>query len=108
MPVVLYWRAALEPTRNYQVYVHLLDASGQLWGQSDKVNPASFPTTRWSTDKYVRDEHMVTITHEAPEGEYQVFVGLWDHISGERFLAFDDRDWLLGESVGLPVTITVH
>ena len=107
MPVVLYWRAALEPTRNYQVYVHILDASGHLWGQSDKVNPASFPTTRWSTHKYVRDEHMVMVDTDAPAGEYQLFAGLWDHITGERFLAFDERNWLLGESIPLPVTITV-
>ena len=105
--VVLYWRAVLEPTRNYQVYVHLRDENGQLWGQSDKVNPASFPTTRWSTDKYVRDEHEVMVPPEIPPGEYQLFVGLWDHINGERFLAFDEREWLFGESVPLPVSIAV-
>lgn len=107
MPVVLYWRAEMEPTRNYQVYVHLLDGNGHLWGQSDKVNPASFPTTRWSTDKYVRDEHMLTVAPDAPAGEYHLVVGLWDHITGERFLAFDERNWLLGESIPLPDGITV-
>jgi hypothetical protein len=106
--VVLYWRAALEPTRNYQVYLHLRDASGQLWGQSDKVNPAGFPSTRWSVDKYVRDEHTIVVASDAPPGEYQLFAGLWDHITGERFLAFDERDWLLGESAPLPVTIVVR
>ncbi len=106
--VVLYWRAALEPTRNYQVYLHLRDASGQLWGQSDKVNPAGFPSTRWSVEKYVRDEHTIVVASDAPPGEYQLFAGLWDHITGERFLAFDERDWLLGESAPLPVTIVVR
>ncbi len=108
VPVVLYWRASMEPTRNYQVYVHLRDAGGRLWGQSDKVNPASFPTTRWGTDKYVRDEHAVLVSPDTPAGEYQIFVGLWDHITGERFLVFDERDWLIGESVALPVNIAVR
>ena len=105
--LVLYWRAEREPTRNYQVYVHLRDKAGELWGQSDKVNPASFPTTRWSTGKYVRDAHVVAVDPVTPKGEYQIFVGLWDHKTGERFLAFDDRDWLLGESVEIPITINV-
>ena len=105
--VVLYWRAELEPTRNYQVYVHLRDENGYLWGQSDKVNPASFPTTRWSTDKYVRDEHTLMVDVDAPTGEYGLFVGLWDHMTGERFLAFDERKWLLGEGIPLPETVRV-
>ena len=105
--VVLYWRAEREPTRNYQVYVHLRDKAGKLWGQSDKVNPSSFPTTRWSTQKYVRDAHVISVDALTPKGEYQIFVGLWDHKTGERFLAFDERDWLLGESVEIPITINV-
>ncbi len=108
VPVVLYWRAVVEPTRNYQVYVHIRDVSGQLWGQSDKVNPANFPTTRWSVEKYVRDEHKVVVAPDTPPGEYQLFAGLWDHITGERFVALDERDWLLGESAPLPVAIEVR
>ena len=102
LDIVLYWKAVVIPTRNYQIYLHLRGEDGELWGQSDKVNPASFPTSRWSTDKYVRDEHVIMIAADAPPGEYQVHVGLWDHVTGERYLAFDKNDWLLGESIPIP------
>jgi hypothetical protein len=44
---------------------------------------------------------------DAPAGEYRLFVGLWDHMTGERFLAFDERNWLLGEGIPLPETVIV-
>ena len=108
LDIVLYWRADVIPTRNYQIYVHLRGDNGELWGQSDKVNPASFPTSRWSTDKYVRDEHMIVVADDAPVGDYQVHVGLWDHVTGERFLALDNNGWLLGESIPVPLKYTVR
>jgi len=108
LDIVLYWRADVIPSRNYQIYLHLRGDNGELWGQSDKVNPASFPTSRWTTDKYVRDEHMIMVADDTPVGEYQLHVGLWDHVTGERFLALDNNGWLLGESIPVPVKYTVH
>ncbi|MFL2650893.1 MAG: 6-pyruvoyl-tetrahydropterin synthase-related protein [Anaerolineales bacterium] len=108
LDIVLYWRADVIPSRNYQIYLHLRSENGELWGQSDKVNPASFPTSRWSTNKYVRDEHMIVVDKDAPAGEYQVHVGLWDHVTGERFLALDKNGWLLGESIPVAVDYTVQ
>jgi hypothetical protein len=108
LDIILYWRADVIPTRNYQIYVHLRGDNGELWGQSDKVNPASFPTSRWSTDKYVRDEHMIVVADEVPVGDYQVHVGLWDHVTGERFLALDNNGWLIGESIPVPLKYTVR
>jgi len=108
LDIVLYWKADVVPSRNYQIYLHLRGDNGELWGQSDKVNPASFPTSRWTTDKYVRDKHMIMVADDAPAGEYQIHVGLWDHVTGERFLALDDNGWLLGESIPVPVMYTVQ
>tara|TARA_Y100000590_G_scaffold252003_1_gene282988 strand:- start:2384 stop:3712 length:1329 start_codon:yes stop_codon:yes gene_type:complete len=108
LDIVLYWKANVIPSRNYQVYLHLRGDNGELWGQSDKVNPASFPTSRWSVDKYVRDEHVIVVAENAPSGEYQVHVGLWDHVTGERFLALDKNGWLLGESIPVSLNYTVQ
>ena len=108
LDIVLYWKANVIPSRNYQIYLHLRGDNGELWGQSDKVNPASFPTSRWSMDKYVRDEHVIIVAEDAPVGEYQVHVGLWDHVTGERFVALDNNGWLLGESIPMPIKYTVQ
>jgi hypothetical protein len=84
VPVTLYWKAAAPVSRDWRVFVHLLGPDGQLWGQSDKWNPADFPTSRWPLDRYVRDEHAALLSTEAPAGQYRVVAGLWNPDSGER------------------------
>lgn len=107
LSLVLYWKANVAPTRNYQVYVHLRSEDGTIVGQSDKINPASYPTSRWGTGKYVADNHTISVSENASTGLYQFHVGLWDHLTGERFLAFDVNGWLLGESIPIDHSVYV-
>ncbi|HEY4720821.1 MAG TPA: hypothetical protein VII92_03170, partial [Anaerolineae bacterium] len=55
LPLTLYWRATAPVPVNYQVFAHITRPDTVLWGQSDKLNPGDFPTTRWPLDKYVWD-----------------------------------------------------
>jgi len=82
--VTLYWKADVPVPINYQVYVHLIGPDDQLYAQSDKLNPADFPTSRWPTTKYVRDEHNLVFQSDPPPGDYRVVVGLWNAGTGER------------------------
>jgi hypothetical protein len=84
VPVTLYWKALATVPVNLRVFVHLIGPDGQLWGQSDKWNPADFPTGRWPLDHYVRDEHDLAVRPDAPPGRYQVYAGLWDGDTGQR------------------------
>jgi hypothetical protein len=99
VPVTLYWKALQPPGHNYQVYVHLIGEDGRLWGQSDKLNPADFPTTRWPTDRYVRDAHRPRLRTDAPPGLYTIVVGLWDAATGERLPAYDEAGQPAGTGV---------
>jgi hypothetical protein len=108
VPVTLYWKALDQPDHNYQVFVHLMGPDSQLWGQSDKLNPADFPTSRWPTDHYVRDEHMPQLKPDAPPGTYLVVVGLWDAASGQRLPVFDASGNAVGSGVVLPLPIEVR
>jgi hypothetical protein len=73
------------------VFVHLIGPDGQLWGQSDKWNPADFPTGRWPLDHYVRDDHDAQLRPDAPPGKYQVIAGLWDGDTGLRMHQLDSN-----------------
>jgi len=84
LDVTLYWKAQRPLQDNFQVFVHLLDASGAVVAQSDKINPGEFPTERWPLDKYVRDAHAVVVGEGVPAGEYRLTAGLWDIGSGLR------------------------
>jgi hypothetical protein len=90
VPVTLYWKATAPVPVNLRVFVHLLGPDGQLWGQSDKWNPADFPTGRWPLDRYVRDEHAALLLPEAPPGVYRVVAGLWDGDTGQRMRVLDE------------------
>ncbi len=89
VPVTLYWKALAPMRVNLRVYVHFVGPDGQLWGQSDKWNPADYPTSRWPLDQYVRDEHAAQLRPDAPPGQYQVIAGLWDGNTGQRMHALD-------------------
>lgn len=89
VPVTLYWKAHAPVTVNLRVFVHFIGPDGQLWGQSDKWNPADFPTTRFPLDRYVRDEHQSALLPDAPPGLYTVVAGLWDGETGARMRVLD-------------------
>jgi hypothetical protein len=84
VPVTLYWKAVAPVDRDWRVFIHFIGPDGQLWGQSDKWNPADFPTSRWPLDRYVRDEHTAQLQPDAPAGTYRVVTGLWDGGTGVR------------------------
>jgi hypothetical protein len=108
LTVLLYWKAHEPVGENYQVFVHLhLGESAHTWGQSDKLNPGDYPTTRWPTDRYVRDLHTFTIPLGTPPGEYTLSVGLWNYLTGYRQLVVDSDGGILGDSIPLPTPITV-
>lgn len=82
--VDLVWQALAETDTAYSVFVHVIDADGQVAAQSD-AGPArnNRPTTSWLQGEYIVDEHL--LGGLAP-GEYQVFVGLYDPHTGERLM----------------------
>jgi hypothetical protein len=107
LPLTLYWLAQVPPSGNYQSFAHLTRSVTHLWGQSDTINPGEVPTTRWPLDKYVRDEHTLSILPGTPPGEYQLSVGLYTRSDGRRLPVFDAAGALAGDTVILPTPIQV-
>jgi hypothetical protein len=96
LELTLYWRAETAPDRDYTVFVHVLDASGQTiagWDAMPREN--AFPTTTWPVRRTVDDPHTVPLPGDMPPGEYRVVVGMYYHPSGERLPVSGPR----GESV---------
>jgi len=104
--LTLYWKALQELDINYQVFVHLLRPDG-LVAQSDKINPGEFPTKRWPLDKYVRDEHQLTLPADLAPGEYELFAGLWVQADGWRLPLLDSQGQQIGDRFKL-MDITVE
>lgn len=93
----LYWHAQTKLDINYQVFVHVLAAGGSLVAQSDKLNPGDFPTRRWTLDKYVRDDHTLTLPANLLPGRYTVAAGLWVAAEGWRLPLLDEAGSQIGD-----------
>jgi hypothetical protein len=107
VPVTLYWQALRPPEANYQVFVHLLGADGQLAAQSDRLNPGDFPSEDWPPDRYVRDVHELILPEQLAPGTYRISVGLWLADLDERLPVVDQDGQVIGDSVMLSRSLLV-
>jgi len=107
LPLTLYWHATAPVPINYQVFAHLTRPAVVLWGQSDKLNPGDFPSTRWPLDKYVWDDHVIRVLSGTPPGEYTLSVGLYTLGDGRRAPIIDASGSIVGDSVQLSLPVRV-
>jgi hypothetical protein len=60
--VALRWQALRKPTRDYTVFVHVLDGQGQLVAQQDSPpHGGSYPTSLWDAGEVVEDVHDLSL-----------------------------------------------
>ena len=88
--LTLYWQAIAPMDTSYTVFVHLLDASGQIRGQRDSMPVAgSRLTTSWVQNEVIVDEYDVPVDVDAPPGRYQIEIGMYDPRTVVRLPVFD-------------------
>ncbi len=76
--VTLYWEAVNQPTGDFTVFAHLLDASGQLVAQQDSAPlKGSYPTYAWTPGDFIEDEYKLTIPSDAQPGVYHISAGMY-------------------------------
>jgi len=98
LKLTLYWRASAAPDFDYTVFVHLVDAAGNIAAQADaQPRDGEYPASIWTASEIVEDERFVP----APPGEYQVFVGMYRWDTGERLPAAVDGERVLDDRVDL-------
>ncbi len=104
MAVVLYWKALKSLDADYTVFVQLYQPGSRPtpWAQEDiQPHRGNYPTSLWSVEEVVRDEHNLSLPSEAPPGEYLLLAGLYrtdgreslQVVGGERY-AILDRIWV--------------
>ena len=85
LDVRLVWQCVAALPQHYRVFVHLLNAQGQLVAQSD-AEPAGWtrPTTGWLPGEFVVDAHQLQLPAALAAGSYTLQAGLYDAASGQR------------------------
>jgi hypothetical protein len=76
--VELDWQSLTQPTGDYTIFVHLIDANGRLVAQNDMPPRGGFaPTGGWPADSTLSDPHGLTLPGDVPPGEYTLRVGMY-------------------------------
>lgn len=92
-PFTLRWGVGGAVGRDLQLYVHLRDPrTGQTVAQADGAPlDGWYPTSWWEPGEVVVDERVFPLPSDTPPGEYELVIGWYDLVSGER----------LGQSISL-------
>ncbi len=87
LPLTLYWQAQQEMQTAYTVFIQLLDQNQQVVTQIDaQPQGGSAPTTTWLPEEILTDEYTLTLPAELPRGQYQLIVGWYDGVTGQRLV----------------------
>ncbi|MFN8421728.1 MAG: glycosyltransferase family 39 protein [Anaerolineae bacterium] len=110
--LTLWWQALKPADLDYSVFIHLWDEKNQrliqAWGGQPVEGAFSiwqgvpgaqfsiaYRTTLWQTGEVIKDEWKMRIDPNAPAGEYELRIGLFEPISGKRLMVMRN-----GEPVG--------
>ena len=109
LTLVLDWRAAQTPSRRYKVFVHLLDANGQVVAQRDgePVGDTRM-TTMWRVGEIITDNYGVFIEPGTPPGEYKIEIGMYRADTGERLSIGENDHLIVKGSVRIQITAEVQ
>jgi 4-amino-4-deoxy-L-arabinose transferase-like glycosyltransferase len=98
LEVELVWEGLAPPVEpGYIVFVHLR-REGALVVQHDGVpGGGRRPTVGWRKGEFISDYHVLPLD-DVPEGNYSLFVGMYDPATGERVSASDASQALLSQN----------
>jgi uncharacterized membrane protein len=93
LTLTLSWQALREIPVDYTIFVHLVDANGQLVAQQDD-NPwweIPFPTSTWQPGELLQDRHELELPPDLPPGSYTLRVGVYYWQTLERLPLLENK-----------------
>jgi hypothetical protein len=100
--LTLLWQTAEPITRNYSIFVHLLDEQGNLIEQADGVPfGGQYPLPNWLPGHLIKDSRQLDPSRQPAT----IAIGIYDPANGQRLPAVDadgrpfpDNSYLLAVS----------
>jgi hypothetical protein len=101
LPVTLYYQAVVPFGIDYTVFVHLVDAEGQIITQQDTYpGMGRYPTTMWKPGQIIADTFYLDMPEWAPAPGTGTFeVGFYDRETQLRLLVVGEDGQVTGDSV---------
>ncbi|MEZ4647147.1 MAG: hypothetical protein R3E31_31220, partial [Chloroflexota bacterium] len=86
--LTLYWQAETVPDDIVTVFVHVVNAQGEIVTQADQW-PGGLPSNTWAAGQVIVDDVLLDIPADLPAGDYQLAVGVYMAENGIRWTATD-------------------
>ena len=98
----LHWQALRRMENSYKIFVHLFDAQSgeQVAGYDSVPLNWAYPTVFWEEGEYVTDVAVLPLPRPLAElepGAYELYVGVYDELTGERLAGEVDGEVLPNE-----------
>ncbi len=91
--VTLHWEAMAALDQDLAVFIHLLDADGNLVAQHDgPPRQGDFPTWAWEEGDRIPDSHTLLLPADLERGTYRLVVGVYSRQDGTRLPVFDEAN----------------
>lgn len=85
LDLTLYWQSETAVDQSYDVFVHVVDAAGDIVAQADRPPVGGLAATDvWQPGDLVRDPLTIALPADLPPGRYEIRVGLYQRESGAR------------------------
>jgi hypothetical protein len=98
----LYWQVDTVLSKDYTVFLHLLDSQGVPVAVADGPPVGGdYPTYLWQPRDKIKDEHLLNVPASLPAGEYYLSVGFYDSRTLQRLPLADGS----GDAIALPISI---
>lgn len=110
--VNLTWRTTRLLQEGYQVRVHLTDINHNIrWATTDFQMAGQYPTSRWETTRFIRDQYTLTVPEGIPLGDHligvEIFACRTNCLDNQRIIFFDNNRQSIGQTLYLPNTISI-
>src|SRR5215213_1163369 len=106
--VALIWHALGRQNRNWTVFIHLVDAQGQIVAEDNRPpRDDAFPMLQWVAGDWVEDRHPLALPANLAPGEYHIRAGLFFPRTERRAGVYSKRGTLRGDYLDIG-TLTVR
>ena len=105
--LLLFWRSGARVNQDYTIFVHLVNARGQMMAGFDSPpRQGSAPTSHWRPYELIPDGRIIPIGASVPPGQYQITLGLYDPATMQRLSVLDANGAPISDKVVIaPITV---
>jgi hypothetical protein len=100
LEVEMVWHSRRCLTTDYTIFIHLLDAQGQLAAQTDRPPLLNLmPTSHWPVEEGIGDRFFLQLPEGSSSGQYRLILGLYHSDTIERLPVVASPNRSLGDAV---------